>query len=132
MLEYDEYLAEESYDIETLRELVLEQITREHILPQTPSFSVTQHGFEDDDDFKAHLHNLGNMTPLTKQENSRCDNVNVHTKMTDHQFYSSSRYASTRLLAAEYRARSKQFQKEDLRQRTQTLSEWVRQRWPLW
>ena len=132
MLEYDEYRAKTRYDIEILRELVLEQITREHILSQTPSFSVTEHGFDNDDDFKEHLHNLGNMTPLRKQENSRCNNASVHAKMTDNQFYSSSRYVSTKLLAAEYRAGSKQFRKKDLQQRTQTLSKWVQKRWPLW
>ena len=132
MLEYDEHHAKTRYDIETLRRLVSKQITREHILSQTPSFSITEHGFDNDDDFKAHLHNLGNMTPLTKRENSRCKNANVRTKMTDQKFYLSSRYVSTRLLAQEYIAGSKQFQKQDLQQRTQTLSEWVRQRWPLW
>ena len=132
MLEYDERCAKESYDIETLRGLVSQQITREHILPQKPSFAVTEHGFDNDDDFKAHRHQLGNMTPLTMRENSRCNNANVLTKMTDQQFYLSSSYVSTRLLAQEYIAGSKQFQKQDLQQRTQTLSEWVRQRWPLW
>ena len=132
MLEYDEHKAKAQYDIETLRGLVSQQITREHILSQTPSFAVTDYGFDNEDDFKAHLHQLGNMTPLTKRENSRCTNASVHIKMTDKDFYSSSRYVSTRLLAQEYKAESKQFQKVDLQQRTQTLSEWVQQRWPLW
>ena len=132
MLEYDEHKAKAQYDIETLRGLVSQQITREHILSQTPSFAVTDYEFDNEDDFKAHLHQLGNMTPLTKRENSRCTNASVHIKMTDKDFYSSSRYVSTRLLAQEYKAESKQFQKVDLQQRTQTLSEWVQQRWPLW
>ncbi|MCY4587605.1 MAG: DUF262 domain-containing HNH endonuclease family protein [Bryobacterales bacterium] len=132
MLEYDEYRANAKHNIETLRGLVSQQITREHILPQTPSFAVTECGFDNDDDYKAHLHKLGNMTPLTKRENSRCNDASVYTKMTDKNFYSSSHYVSTRLLAHEYKAGSKQFQKEDLQQRTQTLAEWVQQRWPLW
>ena len=132
MLEYDEHRRKAAYVIETLRELVSKQITRDHILAQTPSFAVTEYGFDNNDDFQAHLHHLGNMTPLTKRENSRCSDASVYIKMTDRNFYSSSDYASTRLLAHEYIVGSKQFQKKDLQQRTQIVSEWVQKRWPLW
>ena len=132
LLEYSEDCDDIRYDISILQDLVIQQITREHILAQNPSFTVIGHGFADEDDFDAHLHQLGNMTPLTKSENSKCSNVSVHTKMTDQKLYTSSRFAGTRLLAHDYISGTQQFQKADLQQRTQKLSTWIRERWPLW
>lgn len=132
MLEYDEHCAGAPHDVDALRALVSAQITREHILSQTPSFSVAAHGFDDDDDFTAHLHQIGNLTPLSKSENSKCTNVAVHSKMTDPALYTASRYAATRTLAQRYMAGTQQFQKSDVQQRTRELSSWVLNRWPLW
>lgn len=131
LLDYDEDCAGAPYDTRTLQDLVKRQITREHILAQVPSFTVAGHGFDDDDDFGAHLHQLGNMTLLTKSENSSCNNVSVHTKMTDQNLYTSSRFAGTRLLAHEY-MEVQRFLKSDLQRRTQKVSSWVQNRWPLW
>lgn len=131
LLSYDEECAGGPYDCVTLQDLVTRQITREHILAQDPSFTVGGHGFANNDEFEAHLHQLGNMTPLTKSENSRCSNISVHTKMTDQNLYPSSRFAGTRRLAQEYMAVSQHFQKADLQARTQELSAWVQRAWPL-
>ena len=132
MLDYDENCSGIKYKVAVLQDLVSQQITREHILSQTPSFSVVAHGFNDEDDFASHLHQLGNLTPLTKSENSKCSNVSVHSKMTKPSLYTASRYATTRLLAQEYIAGNQRFQKAELQQRTTNLSAWALQRWFLW
>ena len=82
MLEYDEHCLDALHSVRELQELVKEQITREHILPQVPNFSVTAYGFNDDGDFAGHLHQVGNLTPLTRIENSRCGNKPINDKMT--------------------------------------------------
>lgn len=130
LLNYDEYRVGNYYDISTLKGFVTDDITREHILSRTPDFDITTYNFDDENDFEAHLHQLGNMTLLTKSDNSRCQNANIHTKMT--QYYPSSCYAQTRYLAQEYSAGNQQFQKDDLKQRTRKLSKWIQSSWPLW
>lgn len=130
LLNYDEYRVGNYYDISTLKDFVTDDITREHILSRTPDFDITTYNFDDENDFEAHLHQLGNMTLLTKSDNSRCQNANIHTKMT--QYYPSSCYAQTRYLAQEYSAGNQQFQKDDLKQRTRKLSKWIQSSWPLW
>jgi len=132
LLDYDEHCAGSENDMSTLQELVTEQITREHIVAQNPSFTIAGHGFDDEQDFDLHLHQLGNMTPLTKSENSRCSNISVHSKMTAEKYYPSSKFAGTRQLAHEYMTGMQQFQKSDIQKRTQQLSEWIIGRWPLW
>lgn len=132
ILEYDEHCSGAPHDVMILRDLISQEVTREHILSQIPSFSVTAHGFDDDDDFAIHLHQLGNLTPLTKSENSKCSNVSVHSKMADPKLYTASRYAATRRLAQQYIAGAQQFRKTDLQQRTNELTRWVLGRWPLW
>ena len=130
LLNYDEYCVGNYYDISTLKDLVTGDITREHILSRTPDFDITTYNFDDKKDFETHLHQLGNMTLLTKSDNSRCQNANIYTKMT--QYYPSSCYAQTRHLAQEYSAGNQQFQKDDLEQRTRKLSKWIQSNWPLW
>ena len=130
LLNYDEDCAGKCYDISALQNFVIDDITREHILSRTPDFDITTYNFDDENDFEAHLHQLGNMTLLTKSENSRCRNANIHTKMTE--YYPSSCYAGTRHLAQEYSAGNQQFHKKNLKQRTQKLSKWIQSRWPLW
>jgi len=132
MLEYNEHCSGSFQDVAILQDLVLQQVTREHILSQTPSFSVVAHGFDDDDDFNAHLHLLGNLTPLTRSENSKCSNVSVHSKMTDANLYTASRFVATRQLAQQYIAGSQKFHKSELQQRTKELTAWILGRWPLW
>ncbi|HOJ05685.1 MAG TPA: DUF262 domain-containing protein [Bacteroidota bacterium] len=131
MLEFDESCAKREYTVDELRDLIEQQITREHILSQTPNFDVTTYNFEGVDDFELHKDFLGNFTPLTKSENARCSNSNVHTKMTDHTMYSASRYASTRMLAQEYRVNEPRFRKNELIIRTERMASWIINRWSL-
>ena len=131
MLDYDEHCAGTPYPIGELHDLVEKEITREHILSQVPNFSVIKHGFIDDDDFAAHLHLLGNLTPLTKSENSICGNSTVEKKMTNQDLYLASHYSATRQLANHYIVGNSSFNKTELLQRTKYLSQWILKRWSL-
>jgi uncharacterized protein with ParB-like and HNH nuclease domain len=133
LLNYDENIANEQYNQEKLEELVSkEKITREHIVAQTLSASIQMYGFSSDEEFQSYLHLLGNMTLLSKSENSRCTNLATHTKLTDPNLYKSSVYAGTRLLAHEYNINSVLFTKDEIEKRTETLSDFIKNIWVIW
>jgi len=132
LLVHDEIIAGASYPLGKLVDLVNGQITREHIIAQIPNFSVTSHGFVDDLDFEGHLHQIGNLTLLQKSENSRCNNLAVHTKMTDTALYSDSAFAEPRQLAHQYATTGGAFNKAELSERTGTLAKWIINRWAIW
>lgn len=129
MLVYDEECREQEYSVGQLAELVTETITREHILPQKPDFDVVALGFADDQDYREHLHTLGNLTPLTASENARCSNKNVFAKVNEPGLYPSSRYVSTRQLAITQGSRV--FGKNAVLKRTERLATWVLNKWRL-
>jgi hypothetical protein len=132
LLAYDEEVAQSAYTIKKLADLVSSQITREHIIAQVPNFSVTAHGFADDEDFKTHLPQVGNLTLLTKGENSRCNNLAVHTKMTDPALYTASVFAGPRHIAHYYASNGCVFNKTEVIQRTGYLSNWILKKWAIW
>lgn len=131
MLEFDEQENGGRYSVDQFRALVGLQLTREHILSQTPSFDIQSVGFDDDEDFRNHKNLLGNLTPLTRSENSKCQNVNVQTKMTDPTLYLASHYISTRMLAQQFKAGTRQFNKQEILDRTKALCGRIISRWHL-
>jgi hypothetical protein len=132
LLSYDEQSSGSAYRLSDLVRFVGAQITREHIIAQTPNFQVTSHGFADYEEFRVHQHMLGNLTPLTKSENSRCFNKAVHTKMTDPNLYPASTFAGTRALAHHYVASGGAFNKSEVVTRAQFLANFALSRWAIW
>ncbi|MGZ8212877.1 MAG: DUF262 domain-containing protein [Methylosarcina sp.] len=117
----------------TLLKMVSDQITREHIIAQTPNFSINPHGFIDETDFHSHLHMFGNLTLLSSSDNSRCQNKATHTKLTDTNLYAKSIYAETRKLAHQYgQQNGGVFTKSDILNRTQVLAAFVIKNWAIW
>lgn len=132
LLAQDEQTLGSPYNLPDLVKLVQAEITREHIIAQIPSFQVTAHGFMDDEDFRLHENLLGNLTPLTRVENSRCQNVAVHTKMTDPSLYAASVFAETRGLAHQYITSGGPFNKSNILARTNSLAAFALSRWAIW
>jgi hypothetical protein len=132
LLAYDETISGETNSIARLRNFSQTGPTREHIVVQTPDFDVTACGFANESDYQAHLHRLGNLTLLTRAENSRCNNQPVHSKMTDPRFYPASVYPMTRALVHEYAEGGSRFGKAELNARTQKLKDFVLSHWKVW
>lgn len=118
--------------VDALRELVRDQISREHILSQNPNSSIREMGFEDQEDFDSHKHLLGNLTLLTKSENSRCSHRNPRDKLLEPRLYPNSNYRMTRDLSHKFELGQIQPNKTMVLDRTDELSDWVVKKWPLW
>lgn len=132
LLWYDEQVAGSPYTHPKVEKMVIDQITREHIIAQTPNWSVTSQGFINETDFDNHLHMLGNQTLLSRSENSKCQNEPTHTKITDPNLYERSVYAQTRQLAHQYRLGLGIFSKTDLLNRTRVLTVSIMKNWAIW
>ncbi|MFZ4791822.1 MAG: DUF262 domain-containing protein [Candidatus Competibacteraceae bacterium] len=133
LLCYDEHISGAVYTTTILQHFVKEQITKEHIISQHPSFSPAAHGFTDDDEFQKHLHTLGNMMLLADHENKSCSNKSIHAKMTDPNLYQKSIYADPKQLSHHYVIGSPpHFNKADVKNRTDTLAKWIKSEWRLW
>jgi hypothetical protein len=128
----DEHVAGSALGHSALFQMIKDQITREHITAQTPNWSITSQGFNDETDFHNHLHMFGNLTLLSKSDNSRCQNQPTHIKMTDPNFYAKSSYAATRQLAHQYGPKAGMFTKADILERTKALTLAVTQKWAVW
>ena len=128
----DECVTCSEFEHSALLQMVKDQITREHIIAQTPNMAITSLGFIDETDFNNHLHMFGNLTLLSKADNSRCQNLPPHIKMTDPNLYVRSSYAGTKQLAHEYGPQAGIFTKADILKRTQTLTSAVIGKWAIW
>ena len=127
----DEQVACSAFGHSELLQMVKDQITREHIIAQTPNWAISSQGFTDETDFNNHLHMFGNLTLLSKADNSRCQNLPPQTKMTA-ALYGRSSYAGTRQLVHEYGPKADIFTKADILKRTQTLTSAVIGKWAIW
>ncbi|MDZ7793607.1 MAG: HNH endonuclease family protein [Spirochaetia bacterium] len=132
LIELDEYTSGEEYGIDVLGNFTRKQITREHIIAQHPNFSLATHGFSDEDEFIVYKNQFGNLLPLTKSENSKCNNSPVHTKITDQNLYPSSIYRITRDFAHKYAKHVNSFSKQDIEERTEVLAKWASSKWIIW
>ncbi|RJP82922.1 MAG: DUF262 domain-containing protein [Desulfobacteraceae bacterium] len=132
LIRNDEDVAGSVYGHAKLHQMVIAQITREHIISQTPNWTISSQGFIDEADFSNHLHMFGNLTLLSKSDNSRCQNQPTHTKMTDPNFYAKSSYAETRQLAHQYGPNAGVFTKADILKRTQAFATVVIGKWAIW
>ena len=132
LIRKDEAALGKPYTHVDLVQLVSKQITREHIMAQTPNWGVNDQGFVDETDFKNHLHMFGNLTLLTKRENSSFGNAPTHTKMTDTNMYAASQFVETKRLVHEYQLNNNDFSKQHLLARTSKLSIFVLKDWGIW
>ncbi|GMT47129.1 MAG: hypothetical protein IEMM0007_0695 [bacterium] len=132
LMRNDEDVAGSAYGHAKLHQMVIDQITREHIISQTPNWTISSQGFIDEADFSNHLHMFGNLTLLSKSDNSRCQNQPTHTKMTVPGLYAKSSYAETRQLAHQYGPNAGVFTKADILKRTQALAKVVIGKWAIW
>jgi len=132
LLSFDQDLAGKEYSLDELMHFQKNEITREHIISQTPTSKVTSLGFMDEEDFNEYKNSFGNLTLLSKGENSSLKNTDVNLKMSDTLCYSSSMYAGPRILAQEVAVKGGAFNKKELIARTGFLSSWCVKEWSIW
>ena len=115
-----------------LQALIAAEQSVEHILPQEPSFGFPSYGFANREEYDQAKHRLGNLSLLTKAENSRCNNEPVQTKFTADNLYRSSIYHMTRQIAAKGLGHENPFGKEEIEHRGINIAKFCLTRWPLW
>jgi len=115
-----------------LQAMVLEDQSIEHVLPQSPDFGFPSYGFASHEEYEQANDRLGNLTLLTKAENSRCNNRPVEEKIHANNLYASSIYYSTRQIAADGAGSTSPFTKGTIEERSRKIAEFCRERWPLW
>lgn len=129
LMNYEESLNKREKTIAELKSLFVENITREHILSQNPNDNYVTYNFESEEDYQKYLHSFGNLTLLTRAENSRCNNHALNTKMTNTNLYPDSIYACTRVLAQTYHVSNNSFKKSDIISRTNVLIDFTKNKW---
>lgn len=112
--------------------LVREGQTIEHIFPQEPTFGVVAYGFQSNEDYKANIHRLGNLTLLESKLNSKCNNQSVEKKISGDDLYKDSAYHMTVAIAASHVARPTAFCLADINSRGEELAKRCIALWPLW
>lgn len=115
-----------------LQELIAAEQSVEHILPQDPSFGFPSFGFANREEYDQAKHRLGNLTLLTRAENSRCSNEPVQNKVSADNLYRSSIYHMTRQIAAKGLGHEPPFGRNDIVARGTEIAEFCVTRWPLW
>ena len=135
-IEYDEEILandrEPSYDLQKLIEFNQKNPTIEHIFPVEPTLSFPSKGFNSEQDYRAKIHNLGNLTLLSKSLNSRCQNYPVEEKITRYDLYQQSEFKITQKLLAEIKIHGGKFCSTNIDDRTKILTDFIVKRWPLW
>lgn len=126
LLDYSEFLSSFEHELEDLKDLVkTKSLTVEHILSQTPKFSLDTHGFQSEEEYLEFEHTLGNLTLLEKNINGAVKNKNISEKVS---FYDKSRFKVTKLLATEV-TYSNQFDKKDIEARTEKIMDYMEVKW---
>lgn len=126
LLDYSEYLSNYEHNLDDLKDFIkTKSLTIEHILSQTPKFSLDTHGFQSEEEYLEFEHTLGNLTLLEKSINSAVRNKNISEKVG---FYDKSKFKMTKLLATEI-TYSSQFNKEDIETRTKIIANYMEKKW---
>jgi uncharacterized protein with ParB-like and HNH nuclease domain len=132
-IEYDEKLLKgRGYNINKLISHNKSKPTVEHIFSEEPTFSFPSRGFNSDEDYRAKIHKLGNLTLLSKSLNSRCSNKTVEDKVNDPNLYMRSTFKITQKFLADIQNQGGTFNSADIDKRTKTLANFCLRRWPLW
>lgn len=123
----------EALSVDVLVNLVQMGQTIEHILPQEPSFDIKEYGFDNAELYNNYLHRLGNLALLEKRLNSACNNQTIETKMSDQKLYRTSKYESTKSLAAAGTLlRLPPYSRNEIEKRGIELAKFSVAEWPLW
>ena len=126
LLDYSEFLSSFQHELEDLKDFVkTKSLTVEHILSQTPKFSLDTHGFQSEEEYLEFKDTMGNLTLLEKSINSSVKNKNISEKIS---FYDKSKFKMTKLLATEI-TYSNQFDKKDIEARTEKLMKYMERKW---
>ena len=118
-------------DIDELSRLNAAVLSVEHILPQNPSFEITNHGFNNTEEFEEHKHRLGNLLLLERSLNSACQNSTVEAKITEPTLYANSALVSVRALAAHRVGQPQGYKLNNIEERSRTLAQLILSRWPI-
>lgn len=126
LLDYSEFLSNFEHELEDLKDMVkTKSLTIEHILSQTPKFSLDTHGFQSEEEYLEFEHTLGNLTLLEKSINGAVRNKNISEKVS---FYDKSKFKMTKLLATEITYNT-QFDKKDIEDRTKKITSYMKEKW---
>lgn len=125
LLTYSESMHKEGYTIDTLKTIVSQKPTKEHILSQKIDFTPETLGFKDDHDFDAHKGWLGNLTILESKLNTGALNKNILEKLP---FYDQSQFLLTKKTATLLNMK-KTFSKIDLHERTREIANYCVDKW---
>lgn len=126
LLDYSEFLSNSEHDLEDLKDIVkTKSLTLEHILSQTPKFSLDTHGFQSEEEYLEFEHTIGNLTLLEKSINGAVRNKNISEKVS---FYDKSKFKMTKILATEITYNT-QFDKKDIEARTEKITRYMEQKW---
>lgn len=126
LLDYSEFLSNSEHELEDLKDIVkTKSLTLEHVLSQTPKFSLDTHGFQSEEEYLEFEHTIGNLTLLEKSINGAVRNKNVSEKVS---FYDKSKFKMTKLLATEITYNT-QFNKKDIEARTEKITNYMEQKW---
>ena len=126
LFDYSEFLSSFQHELEDLKDFVkTKSLTVEHILSQTPKFSLDTHGFQSEEEYLEFKDTMGNLTLLEKGINSSVKNKNTSEKIS---FYDKSKFKVTKLLATEI-IYSNQFDKKDIEARTEKLMKYMERKW---
>ncbi len=112
----------EGLSVNDLVVLVKQGQTVEHILSEEPAFRIKAYGFHSKETYELNIHRIGNLTLLTRAENSICSNNTVETKVNEQKMYRSSSYHMTRAIAAEGVQRVPSFSKDNIDTRSGQLN----------
>ena len=124
-IDYSERLAKTEYTINELKEVMQTNPTIEHVLSQTPKFTLESYGFENEEEFKDFEGIIGNLTILEKSINSSIQNKDLVEKIKG---YDKSVFLVTKKLSTRI-ASTKVFNKSDLNKRTNELITNLSTRW---
>jgi hypothetical protein len=137
LLEYDEHCRKQSGEkkvtIDELKDFRLKEPTIDHILAQSPTFSIPGRGFATNEDYEQREHQLGNLALVEKRINSAARDRTPEQKATIDGLYKSSIFASTRQFAAELsNLAGSQIDSSAIADRTTKLRDFCLARWSVW
>jgi hypothetical protein len=112
-----------------------ENPTIDHVLAQSPGFTLPARDFTTEDNYRAQIDRLGNLTIVEGRINSATQARTPEQKATQTGLYQASSYVSARGLAASIGSveqEGRQFGAIDIEERTKCLVRFCLDEWSLW
>jgi len=134
-IEYDEYLNGKKYSLKILKEINQPSDKElspsiEHIFPQEARFDFPNYSFETEEEYNDKIHGLGNLTLLENRINKQCLNKNPDQKISGGLF-GESRFEDPKRISARIKNRGDSFDKNDIINRKEILTNFCLKRWRL-